>query len=144
MLLSVGLIASRLQGSASLRKGRLTRNAAEGVLLSAAGYCLFVLCPNSLGYYLSPLLIGLGNGRVWPAFMNMVIHMAANNERGTANSTLLVSWDIGIGLGVLLGGLLAEYAGYTVAFYFVAAMQVAWTLLFFFSTRDFFERGRLM
>ena len=144
MLLSVGLIASRLQGSASLRKGRLTRNAAEGVLLSAAGYCLFVLCPNSLGYYLSPLLIGLGNGRVWPAFMNMVIHMAANNERGTANSTLLVSWDIGIGLGVLMGGLLAEYAGYTVAFYFVAAMQVAGTLLFFFYTRDFFERGRLM
>ena len=75
-LLSVGLIASRLQGSKGLREGKLSRNAAEGVILSALGYTLFVACPNDFGYYTSALLIGLGNGHMWPAFQNMIINVA--------------------------------------------------------------------
>lgn len=143
MLLSIGLIVSRLTGSRSLRKGHLTRHAAEGLVFSTAGYVLFVVCPNPFGYYLSPLLIGLGNGHVWPAFLNMIIAMATNRQRGTANSTLLVSWDVGIGLGVLLGGLLAELMGYTFTFYMVAFAQVAGTAVYMFYTRDFFMRRRL-
>ena len=96
-LLSVGLIASRLQGSKGLREGKLSRNAAEGVVLSALGYTLFVACPNDYGYYTSALLIGLGNGHMWPAFQNMIINVASNNQRGTANSTILVSWEVVMG-----------------------------------------------
>ena len=143
MLLSIGLMVSRLLGAKTLREGRLTRSAAEGVLLSTVGYTLFVVCHNNVGYYLSPLLIGLGNGHVWPAFMNMTINVAHNNQRGTANSTLLVSWDVGMGLGVLLGGFLTEYAGYVFAFRTVAAAQVAGTLLFLFFTRNFFLKRKL-
>ena len=143
MLLSIGLMVSRLLGAKTLREGRLTRSAAEGVLLSTVGYTLFVVCHNNVGYYLSPVLIGLGNGHVWPAFMNMTINVAHNNQRGTANSTLLVSWDVGMGLGVLLGGFLTEYAGYVFAFRTVAAAQVAGTLLFLFFTRNFFLKRKL-
>ncbi len=141
-LLSIGLIMARLMGSKSLRKGLLVRNAGEGAVLSSLGYVLFVLCPNDFGYYVSPLLIGLGNGHIWPAFMNMTIHVAANNERGTANSTLLVSWDAGIGLGLLAGGLLSEYIGYSFAFFTVAFFQLAGTALFFLATRHFFLARR--
>lgn len=142
-LLAVGLIASRLQGSKGLREGRLTHNAVEGVLLSALGYVLFVACPNDFGYYASALLIGLGNGHIWPAFQNMMISLATHNQRGTANSTILVSWDVGMGLGVLTGGVAAEHLGYTVAFWMVAAMQIAGTLLFCVKTRGFFESRRI-
>ena len=133
---------ARLMGSKSLRKGLLVRNAGEGAVLSSLGYVLFVLCPNDFGYYVSPLLIGLGNGHIWPAFMNMTIHVADNNERGTANSTLLVSWDAGIGLGLLAGGLLSEYIGYSFAFFTVAFFQLAGTALFFLATRHFFLARR--
>ncbi len=143
MLLSVGLIMARLVGSKSLRKGKLTKNAAEGTILSSAAYAIFVLCPNEVGYYLSPLLLGLGNGRVWPAFMNMMIQMGTNNQRGTANSTLLVSWDLGIGIGVLAGGLMAEFVGYRMAFMMVAVAQLLGTLLFFCATRQFFFSRRI-
>ena len=142
-LLAVGLIASRLQGSKGLREGRLTHNAVEGVLLSALGYVLFVACPNDFGYYASALLIGLGNGHIWPAFQNMMISLATHNQRGTANSTILVSWDVGMGLGVLTGGVAAEYLGYMAAFWMVAAMQIAGTLLFCTKTRGFFESRRI-
>ena len=142
-LLSVGLIASRLQGSKGLREGKLSRNAAEGVILSALGYTLFVACPNDFGYYTSALLIGLGNGRIWPAFQNMMIAMAHNNQRGTANSTILVSWDVGMGLGVLIGGVASEYLGYVEAFWIAASVQIMGTLLFLMKTRGFFESRRI-
>lgn len=130
MLLSFGLILSRLQGARSLRSGRLVRNATQGVILSTVGYTLFVACPNMVGYYGSALLIGLGNGHLWPAFQNLIIGIAKNNERGTANSTLLTAWDLGVGLGIVIGGVVAEYISYTVAFWTVAAVHLAGTLFF--------------
>ena len=135
LLLAGGLMASRLQGARALREGRLVQNAAEGICLSCIAYVLFVACPNSVGYYGSALLLGFGNGHMWPAFLNMIISIARHNERGTANSTLLISWDVGIGLGVLAGGFVAEHAGYTAAFWMVAASQLIGAITFFLWTR---------
>ena len=143
MLLSVGLIVSRLQGTKALRQGRLTHNAAEGTILSTIGYLLFVACPNEWGYYGSALFIGLGNGHIWPAFQNMVISIARHNQRGTANSTLLVSWDVGMGLGVLVGGFVSEHFGYAAAFWTIAVAQACGTLLFIIATKEFFNKRKL-
>ena len=138
MLCSVGLILSRLQGSKALRKGRVTHNAGEGMTISLLGYTLFILVPNDVGYYGSALLIGLGNGHMWPAFQNMTINVASNSQRGTANSTILISWDIGMGLGILLGGIIAELAGYGAAFWTVVIVNAAGVACFFLRTRRFF------
>ena len=143
LLLAAGLMASRLQGARALREGRLLQNAAGGICLSSVAYLLFVLFPNPFGYYASAILLGFGNGHMWPAFLNMIISMARHNERGTANSTLLISWDVGIGLGVLVGGFVAEHAGYTAAFWTVAASQLAGMVLFFLATRASFITNRL-
>lgn len=139
LLVSLGLVASRLQGAKALREGKLVENATEGTLISTAAYLLFVLVPNEVGYYGSALLLGLGNGHMWPAFQNMIIQIAHHNERGTANSTLLISWDVGIGLGVLAGGVISEMTGYTAAFWVVAAAQTAGMLTFMLATRVFYK-----
>jgi len=143
MLCSVGLILSRLQGGRALRKGRLTHNASEGVVISLIGYTLFILMPGWVGYYGSALLIGLGNGHMWPAFQNMTINVAHNNQRGTANSTILISWDIGMGLGILLGGVISELLGYAAAFWTVAAVNAAGVACFFLATKAFFLKRNL-
>ena len=138
MLCSIGLILSRLQGGKALRQGRLTFNAGSGMVISLIGYTIFIAMPNMVGYYGSALLIGLGNGHMWPAFQNMTINVANNCQRGTANSTILISWDIGMGLGILLGGIIAEYLGYHAAFWTVAVVNLAGVLLFFLKTKAFF------
>ena len=143
MLCSVGLILSRLQGGRALRQGRVTHNAGEGMVISLVGYTLFILVPNMVGYYASALLIGLGNGHMWPAFQNMTISVAPNSQRGTANSTILVSWDVGMGLGILLGGIISELAGYSAAFWTVAAVNATGVALFFLRTRRFFLERNL-
>ncbi len=140
MLCSVGLILSRLQGGKALRKGLLTHNAAEGMVISLVGYTLFIASPNTIGYYGSAILIGLGNGHLWPAFQNMMISMAHHNERGTANSTILISWDIGMGIGILIGGVIAELFGYSAAFWTVAGVNLTGVLLYFLRSQQFFKR----
>lgn len=143
MILSIGLILSRLQGSKSLRKGNLTHNAIEGIAISTAGYLLFVAYPHMLGYYLSAFLIGLGNGHMYPAHQNMMINVAQNNERGTANSSILTAWDVGQGLGILFGGIVAEHLGYAAAFWMIAAVHVMGLVFFLTTTRSFFLQRRL-
>lgn len=128
MLLSAGLIFSRLQGYKSLRDGKLTSNALKGILLSTVGYTLFIAYPSMIGYYTSGILIGLGNGHMWPAFQNMIINIAHHNERGTANSTILTSWDLGLGLGILLGGIVAEHFGYDSTFWMMATVHIVGTI----------------
>ena len=156
MLCSVGLILSRLQGGKALRKGRLTHNAGSGMVISLIGYTLFILMPTlyelsiinyslsiAIGYYGSALLIGLGNGHMWPAFQNMTINVAHNNQRGTANSTILISWDIGMGLGILVGGVIAELISYGAAFWTVVLVNGLGVLTFFTATKAFFLKRNL-
>jgi len=153
MLCSVGLILSRLQGGKALRNGRVTHNAGEGMIISLIGYTLFIALPTlgnlspltsylspltMFSYYGSALLIGLGNGHMWPAFQNMTINVAHNNQRGTANSTILISWDIGMGLGILVGGVVSELLGYSAAFWTVVLINASGVACFFLATKAFF------
>ena len=156
MLCSIGLILSRLQGGKALREGRLTFNAGSGMIISLVGYTIFILLPTladvfhqtsslflHVGYYGCAILLGLGNGHMWPAFQNRTICVAPNNQRGTANSTILISWDLGMGLGILVGGVIAEFLGYNAAFWTVALVNALGVALFFLATKSFFLRRNL-
>lgn len=142
-ILSAGLVAARLHGSKSLRQGKIVQSCALGTLTSLAGYTLFAACPHTWAFYTSAMLIGLGNGHMYPAFLNMFVRVARHDQRGTANSSILTSWDIGMGLGVLLGGVLSEFAGFRAAFWTTAFMQLAGTALFLLFTKHFFLRRQL-
>lgn len=142
-LLALGLILSRLTGSRSLRRGLITRNATVGVLTALCGYLLFAAVHDPWAYYASALIIGLGNGHMFPAFQMMFINLASNNQRGAANSTLLVSWDVGIGLGILLGGVIADHFGFFPAFWAGWAVNGIGVILFLLYSRGYFLRHRL-
>lgn len=143
MLLSGGLVVSRLFGAKSLRAGKMTHNATIGVLVSLVGYSVFAFVPAPWVYYTAALLIGLGNGQMYPAFLNMFVGVARHDQRGTANSSILISWDLGMGLGILAGGFIAEQLGFRAAFECVAFMQAAGAVLFITATANFFKKRRL-
>ncbi|MBQ2008127.1 MAG: MFS transporter [Alistipes sp.] len=143
MLLAIGLILSRLVGSRTLRQGKVTQNATVGTAISLFGYLLFAAVHNPWGYYGAALVIGLGNGHMFPAFQTMFINLAENSQRGTANSTLLVSWDIGIGLGTLVGGIVAEHVGYSAAFWTAWGVNVAGVAIYNLFVRRHFLANKL-
>ena len=142
-LFAVGLIISRLTGTPALRRNLVARNAALGIIVSAFGYLLFALLHNPVGYYGAAFIIGLGNGHMFPAYQTMFINLAEHNQRGTANSSVLTAWDLGIGLGMLFGGLLSGHFGYATAFWTAFFLYVAGALYFILGVRPHFERCKL-
>ncbi|MCQ2258719.1 MAG: MFS transporter [Bacteroidaceae bacterium] len=142
-VLSCGLMLSRLIGARSLRKGKIVENVNHGILISVFGYLLFALLKNPIGYYGAAIIIGLGNGHIWPGMQTMMINLAPNNKRGTANATQLTSWDIGMGLGVFFGGMAIEYVNYSAAFWFAFAINVIGVIFYFAYVKKHFINNRL-
>ena len=142
-LLCIGLMSSRLIGARGLRKGRIAENASHGVLISVIGYLIFAAFHNMWGFYGAAFIVGLGNGHMFPAFQTMFISMAPASQRGTANGTLLTAWETGFGLGIILGGIAAEYFSYGVAFWLAWLFNLAGTIFFFAYARSHFLANRL-
>ena len=143
ILLSAGLIMSRLIGSRTLREGKIVRNASLGICVSVCGYLLFAALHNPVGFYASALIIGLGNGHMWPAFQTMFINLAPHTQRGTANSSILISWDIGVGLGILAGGVFVEHFGYHSAFWVAWILNVIGVIFYFAFVRNSYLKNKL-
>ena len=143
LLFAIGLMISRITGARNMKKNRISRNTAEGILVSVLGYFIFAVFKSPWAFYLTPFILGLGNGHMYPGFQSMFVNLAHNSQRGTANSTMLTSWEAGVGLGVLLGGVCSEYWGYHFAFYLALAINVLGILLFFFSSKPHFEANKL-
>lgn len=143
LLMSLGLICSRLIGNKSLSKGKIVENASIGILISLVGYFIFAAVNNSFGYYSAALIIGLGNGHMFPAFQTMYINLAPHSQRGTANSSLLISWDVGVGLGILIGGVVVEYFGYNMSFWVSAVVNLLGVVGFVFFARKRYLIDRL-
>ena len=142
-LLCVGLISSRLVGARGLRKGRVTENATSGVIISLIGYLVFAAFHNARGFYGAAFIVGLGNGHMFPAFQTMFINLAPNSQRGTANSTLFTAWETGVGLGIILGGVVAEFFSYGAAFWLAWIGNLGGVVLYFALARQHFLRNRL-
>lgn len=143
LLLSLGLICSRLIGNRTLKKGKIVENASLGVVISLIGYFVFAAIKNPFGYYSAAIIIGLGNGHMFPAFQTMFINLAPHSQRGTANSSLLISWDVGVGLGILIGGVVSEYFGYNMSFWISAIVNLIGVAGFIFFARKKYLADKL-
>lgn len=143
LLLSLGLMGSRLVGARSLRQGRVVENASVGMCISLLGFFLFAAFHTPVGYYGCALLVGLGNGHMFPATQTMFINLASNNQRGTASSSLLTSWDIGVGIGVVFGGIVAEHWGYGPAFWGAWIVNLIGVAVFFLFGKHHYIANKL-
>ena len=142
MLFAFGLILSRFVGVQALSKGFEVRNATYGVIVVAIGYLMFALWQNLYGYYISAVVIGFGQASMYPAVQTMFLKMTTNDKRGTANATILTSWDLGVGLGIIFGGYVAEHlGGYNSAFLVSATVSIL-SLMFFllYAKKDYLKK----
>lgn len=71
---------------------------------------------------LAGVVYGFGFGAVQPSLQAMAIRNVPFNRRGAANATFFSSFDLGIGLGSALWGVIAEVAGYNMM-YLVASVS---------------------
>ncbi len=143
-LIAAGLIISRIPTGRLADRGHLTALITVGMGLMAVTYFLFALVPVPFVFFASAYLIGTGLGLVCPGYQLMCVNLARHDQRGTASSTYLSGWDTGIGLGILLGGPLAEhFSSCRPVFLTCAVLLVASTLLFVFRTAPHYRAHKL-
>lgn len=79
-----------------------------GFLCLIAGFLLLSASREIIGFTAAAVLMGIGNGNIWPTLQTMVINMVGPQRRGVANSTYFSAIDLGIGTGSIVLGWLAE------------------------------------
>ena len=103
---ALGLAVSRLFSGRQVDKGRITLVISLGMYLAAATFFLLAALKELMHWnpvFSSYLYIGIALsqgvafGTMFPAFNTLFVNLAPNNQRGTATSTYLTSWDVGIG-----------------------------------------------
>ena len=143
VLMSVGLISSRITAGRMLNKGLIIPLILTGLYILATAFCLFIFVKNAFGFYTSALLMGIAYGCICPSFQTMFINLAHHNQRGTANSTFFTSWDFGIGAGVLIGGAIADISNYTTAYLFGLTLIAVGYTFFRLITAPYFNKNKL-
>jgi MFS family permease len=137
-LMAAGLIISRLFAGRLVDRGKLTQVIFVGSLICAATFLILALLRMlpvgldllALLLYSVALLLGVGYGMMFPAYNTLFVNLAPHNRRATASSTYLTSWDVGIGIGLVGGGYMAEYAGMTATYSVAAGAALLSALVF--------------
>ena len=120
-LMAVGMAISRLFSGRLVDKGKITQVINAGLYLVCFCYFALTACGWLIGwnyafttslFFLIALLLGIGFGTMFPAYNTLFVNLAPNNQRATATSTYLTSGDVGIGIGMLQGGYIAEIASF--------------------------------
>ena len=143
VIMACGLVMSRLRVGMLLNRGLVGHSIILGMIAILVGFGIFVIFKQPIGFYSAAFVLGLGYGTMCSALQAMFINLAPNNRRGTANSTYFTAWDLGIGLGVFVGGFIAEHTNYANAFSTGLGVATAGFILFYLVIRNHFERNKL-
>ena len=93
---------------------------------------LLALAPGKLTFCAAAVLAGYAFGGIEPALQSMAVHIAPPERRGSANSTFLCAYDIGLGGGGGIAGVLISAVGYRDMFLILSLATVASVLLYVF------------
>ncbi len=150
--LAIGMAVSRLFSGRKVDKGYVTQVITIGFSMVMLCFFLLAFCSNiivwnkdvcNILFFAIALFLGIGFGLVFPAYNTLFVNLAPNNQRGTATSTYLTSWDVGIGLSMIGGGYIAEISTFDKAYLFGAGVAVLSLLLFQYKVIPHFRKNRL-
>jgi MFS family permease len=136
---AIGIISSRFTTGKSLDRNGPRWIIVICLCLLIIGFPLLALCQNQAGFFISALILGFGNGVVFPTFQTMANNMVPPSRRGAASSTLFISVDIGMGLGMVLAGVIAQYFSIATAFMVCSAIAIAGLAMFLFTTLGYYH-----
>ena len=137
--MAVGMAISRIFSGKIVDKGKITQVISAGLYIVVFSFfllsaCVYIINWNSMAcgiiFFAVALLLGVGFGIMFPAYNTLFVNLAPNNQRGTATSTYLTSWDVGIGIGMLTGGYIAEVSTFDKAYLFGACLTIISMLYF--------------
>lgn len=151
--MAVGLAVSRIFSGKQVDKGKITKVISLGMYMACISFFALASCRRLMEwnpditsdlFLVIALLQGVAFGTMFPAFNTLFVNLAANNQRGTATSTYLTSWDVGIGIGLMAGGAIAQaLGGFSYAYLVGAFLTILSAVYFFVKAGPHFNQNKI-
>lgn len=150
--MAIGMAISRIFSGKLVDKGKITQVISVGLYIVVFSFFLLSACVYviqwddtmcSIVFFSVALLLGVGFGIMFPAYNTLFVNLAPNNQRGTATSTYLTSWDVGIGIGMLTGGYIADISTFDKAYLFGACLTIISMLYFNLKVSPQYHKSKL-
>lgn len=141
IFLVAGMLASKLSTQKRIDAGnhRALVCASLAVLIPTMASYLF---PSTGAHLLAGFFFGVGYGILQPLFQAFVTGTTPPPQRGVANATYMLSYDVGIGLGLLLMGFLQQPVGLAAGFALTAVFYLVGGGLYLGWTDGYYSRRK--
>ncbi len=114
-----------------------------GLLSGTAGFFLLGMVATPSGILASAVLVGICMGVTMPTLQAMANNVVESHQRGAANATFITSFDLGIGAGSLLLGIIAKYTGLQFLYMLCGTIVAIAFVIFRVYTLGFYRRKKL-
>lgn len=150
--MAAGMMTSRIFSGKLVDRGYVTQVISVGIILVIISYFGLAAClpisqhqPTMLsGIFIAiALCVGTGFGIIFPAYNTLFVNLAEHNQRGTANSTYLTSWDVGIGIGLVIGGIVSQHTSFAYAYLIGGTLCLISAIYFTLYVGPHFNRNKL-
>lgn len=108
IFMAVGVGSARLISGKMVDRGKIHLVSVLALISLTLSFALFALLHTEVAYFACASAIGVGFGISVPAFQMLFVNVAPHNRRGTATSTYLTSFDLGVGIGMLSAGFISS------------------------------------
>lgn len=124
------LMTRTFSGKAADRIGT-TKVVVPGMILLIVALIILMEAHSLNSFLAAAVLYGLGFGSIQPVLNALVITLAPAERRGTANATFLAGLDMGVGLGAIGWGAVAQKLGF-IHVYSLSAFLILLALLYYY------------
>lgn len=143
LIFAVGIAIARLVSGKIFDKHGPHKVFLLAILLLIAAFPALALIHNMAGFLLSSLCIGTGYGAIFPLSQAMVNNMVDVSRRGAANSTLFTAFDLGIGAGMAITGIICQYISLSQTYLLFSGVCIIALLIAKFIILKHYERNKL-
>ena len=116
IFMAIGVGMARLVSGRLVDRGKIHTVSIFALTSLAVSYLVFGSFHVASVFFICAFAIGLCFGVCVPAYQCLFVNVAPHNMRGTATSTYLTSFDLGVGMGMFVAGFISEHINMAAAY----------------------------
>ena len=129
------IIVRALAGRLSDIKGR-NFVIVPGMVMITAGLWVLSTASSLSAFLISAFLYGMGFGFVHPSLMALLVDRVTEKTRGSAMGTFTAAFDLGIGTGSIVLGIVLQFYGFGIMYLLGGAIVLLGAVFFMFGNRN--------
>ena len=141
--IGVGFLLAMLADKFAFTSADYRARVVSGLICILAAVLLLMTRVELASMVTAALLGGLGFGLVASDFLLMFVGLSNHCKRGTANNFFMLTWELGVAIGIILGCMLINPESCYAVFHLAIILSIVSLLMFLFITASHFNKRRL-